>query len=568
MLKSLQIKNYALIENIEVEFGAGLNIITGETGAGKSIIIGAMSLLLGGRASTNLIRKGAKKTIIEGIYDSTDNNKIKDLMEKYNLDFESELIVRREISLKSTSRNFVNDTPVNLTVIKEIGNLLVDLHGQHDHQSLLKSDLQLSMLDEFGNYEYLLDKFAKIREQFLSKISGLKRLKENESNLREKKEFYSFQLSEIDKILPMPGEDINLGKELKILENSEKLLTNTSEVYLNLYESENSIYNKLVQVQALINELLSIDKVFEERYNQLNESVASINDLADFFRDYNDNLDIDPTKIEEIRNRLAELTLLKKKYGPSLKNVLEYRERIFNELQLAENFSEKITEMETQIENLRSRLSDLAIQLSGKRKKSSLLVKKGVESELKHLGINDARFEIRFGYSEAANDAQNFVLVKDKKVKLNNKGFDNIEFFISTNIGEELKPLSKVASGGEISRIMLALKSVLAKTDKLPLLIFDEIDTGVSGRIAQKVGNSMKDLASFHQIIAITHLPQIAAIADHHFVVSKEQINGRVISSLKKIDTNEKIIEVAKLMSGENITDASLIGAKELMGIN
>lgn len=568
MLKSLQIKNYALIENIEVEFGAGLNIITGETGAGKSIIIGAMSLLLGGRASTNLIRKGAKKTIIEGIYDSADNNKIKDLMEKYNLDFESELIVRREISLKSTSRNFVNDTPVNLTVIKEIGNLLVDLHGQHDHQSLLKSDLQLSMLDEFGNYEYLLDKFAKIREQFLSKISGLKRLKENESNLREKKEFYSFQLSEIDKILPMPGEDINLGKELKILENSEKLLTNTSNVYLNLYESENSIYNKLVQVQALINELLSIDKVFEERYNQLNESVASINDLADFFRDYNDNLDIDPTKIEEIRNRLAELTLLKKKYGPSLKNVLEYRERIFNELQLAENFSEKITEMETQIENLRSRLSDLAIQLSGKRKKSSLLVKKGVESELKHLGINDARFEIRFGYSEAAKDAQNFVLVKDKMVKLNNKGFDNIEFFISTNIGEELKPLSKVASGGEISRIMLALKSVLAKTDKLPLLIFDEIDTGVSGRIAQKVGNSMKDLASFHQIIAITHLPQIAAIADHHFVVSKEQINGRVISSLKKIDTNEKIIEVAKLMSGENITDASLIGAKELMGIN
>ena len=203
-----------------------------------------------------------------------------------------------------------------------------------------------------------------------------------------------------------------------------------------------------------------------------------------------------------------------------------------------------------------------------KLKKSALLVKKGVESELKHLGINDARFEIRFCYSEASNDTQSFVLVNNKKVKINNRGVDNIEFFISTNIGEELKPLSKVASGGEISRIMLALKSVLAKTDKLPLLIFDEIDTGVSGRIAQKVGNSIKDLASFHQIIAITHLPQIAAMADHHFVVSKEQINGRVISSLKKIDDNEKIIEVATLMSGENITYASLIGAKELMSIN
>ncbi|GBD91309.1 DNA repair protein RecN [bacterium BMS3Abin04] len=568
MLKSLQIKNFALIENIEIEFGTGLNIITGETGAGKSIIIGAMGLLLGGRASTDLIRKGAKKTIIEGIYDSAGNDNIKNLMDKYNLDFESELIVRREISLKSASRNFVNDTPVNLNVIKEIGNLLVDLHGQHDHQSLLKSDLQLLMLDEFGNYEDLLNKFVDVREKFSSKISELKRLKENETNLREKKEFYSFQRSEIDKISPVPDEDASLETELKILENSEKLLTNTSEVYINLYESENSIYNKLVQVQSLINELLPIDKVFADRYNQLSESIASINDIADFFRDYNDNLDIDPSKIEEIRNRLAELTLLKKKYGPSLKNVLEYREKIFNELQLAENFSEKITGLETQIEKLRNELSGLAIKLSGKRKKSAMLVKKGVESELKHLGINDARFEIRFGYSEASNDTQSFVLVNNKKVKINNRGVDNIEFFISTNIGEELKPLSKVASGGEISRIMLALKSVLAKTDKLPLLIFDEIDTGVSGRIAQKVGNSIKDLASFHQIIAITHLPQIAAMADHHFVVSKEQINGRVISSLKKIDDNEKIIEVAKLMSGENITDASLIGAKELMGIN
>jgi len=568
MLKSLQIKNFALIENIEVGFGPGLNIITGETGAGKSIIIGAMGLLLGGRASTDLIRKGAKKTIIEGIYDSADNDKIKDLMEKYNLDFDNELIVRREISLKSTSRNFVNDTPVNLNVIKEIGNLLVDLHGQHDHQSLLKSDLQLSMLDEFGNYENLLNKLTKIREQFLSKISELKRLKENENNLREKKEFYSFQLSEIDKISPRPNEDADLETELKILENSEKLLTNTLDVYVNLYESENSIYNKLVQVQTLINELLHIDKAFAERNNQLSESIALINDLADFFRDYNDNLDIDPLKIEGIRNRLAELTLLKKKYGPSLKNVLEYREKIFNELQSAENFSENINELETQIKKLRNELLSLAIKLSGKRKKSALLVKKGVESELKHLGINNARFEIRFDLSNAPSDAQSFVYIQDKKVKINNRGIDNIEFFISTNIGEELKPLSKVASGGEISRIMLALKSVLAKTDKLPLLIFDEIDTGVSGRIAQKVGNSMKDLASFHQIIAITHLPQIAAMADHHFVVSKEQINGRVISSLKKIDDNEKIIEVAKLMSGENITDASLIGAKELMGIN
>ncbi len=567
MLKSLFIKNYALIENIEVEFENGLNIITGETGAGKSIIIGAMNLLLGERASSDIVRKGAKKAIVEGIFDVTNNKKIEKLFEKFDLDFEPELILRREVSLKSTSRSFINDTPVQLSIIKEIGRLLVDLHGQHDHQTLLRTDFQLAMLDEFGNYEKLIEKYHSQRKRFLAKVGELKELKNKEQSLIEKKEFYSFQLEEIDKISPGENEDSELEEELNILENSEKLLNHTTQIYHQLYEAENSVFDSLVSVQHLLNELLGIDKSFTGRSQQLDEILASVNDLADYFRDYKDKLDVEPERINFIRERLGELNLLKKKYGKTIDKILEYRKVIEQELNLAENFTDKIASLETEIESLRRDLSGIATGISEKRKKIAEKLKKGVESELKNLGINDANFSVKFKTTEVTGNEENYVLVNDRKIKFGTTGIDEIEFYISTNIGEEPKPLAKVASGGEISRIMLALKSILAKNDKLPLLIFDEIDTGISGRIAQKVGRAMKNLASFHQIISITHLPQIAGLADCHFVVEKIKKDGRVISRLRRLSDDERVKEVAKLISGEEVTESSLKGARELMNI-
>ncbi len=567
MLKSLFIKNYALIENIEVEFENGLNIITGETGAGKSIIIGAMNLLLGERASSDIVRKGANKAIVEGIFDVTNNKKIEKLFEKFDLDYEPELILRREVSLKSTSRSFINDTPVQLSVIKEIGRLLVDLHGQHDHQTLLRTEFQLTMLDEFGNYENLIEKFQLLRKQFLTKLSELKELKNKEQSLIEKKEFYSFQLEEIDKVSPEENEDEKLEEELNILENSEKLLNHTTQIYNQLYEAENSVFDNLVSVQHLLNELLGIDKSFTERSQQLEEILASINDLADYFRDYKDKLDVEPERINFIRERLGELNLLKKKYGKTIDKILEYKNSIEEELNLAENFTDKIAGIEKEVELLRNKLSEIAFEISENRKKVAAKLKEGVEQELKNLGISDANFTVKFSTTEVTGKENNFVLLNDRKIKFGLTGIDEIEFYISTNIGEEPKPLAKVASGGEISRIMLALKSILAKNDKLPLLIFDEIDTGISGRIAQKVGKALKDLASFHQIISITHLPQIAGLADCHFVVEKIQKDGRVISSLRKLSENERVEEVAKLISGEEVTESSLKGARELMNI-
>ena len=285
-------------------------------------------------------------------------------------------------------------------------------------------------------------------------------------------------------------------------------------------------------------------------------------------RSYKDRIDIDPSRLEEIRERLGSLILLKKKYGGSLKSVLEHREKIGAEFDLAENFSTKISQLEKKMDDSRKSCGLLAKKLSQERKVVSNKIKKEIEDALKYLGIADSVFKVKLENEIVPNTAENFIIVDGKNYKFNEHGFDNIEFFISTNIGEDPKPLVKVASGGEVSRIMLGLKSILAKTDKLPILIFDEIDTGVSGRIAQKVGQVLKSLASFHQIIAITHLPQIAGLSDFHFAVEKKKVGDRVVSSIRILKGDERIKEVAKLMSGEKVTEATLNGARELMGIS
>ncbi len=566
MLKSLQVKDYALIEQINVEFGSGLNIITGETGAGKSILIDAMSLLLGERASTEVVRKGAFKSIIEGIFDVTMNKKVKKLLDENEIDFFPELILRREISVKGSNRCFVNDTPVPLTIIKEIGNLLVDLHGQHEHQSLLRTDTHINFLDEFGTPDELLAEYGKHFQQLSSLTKELNSLKEKENILREKKDLYSFQINEIDNISPVEGEEEKLNEELNILENSERLMELTTSAYESLYESENSVNDYLGKIQNDLAELNNIDKSFLEVLGEIESAITLVNDISKFVRDYRSKIDIDPQNLEQIRERLGALTLLKKKYGGSIKSILEHREKIGGEYNLAENFSENIQSIENQIKELRIKCGAASEALSKKRKDSAKKIQKEVKEALSYLGIPDSSFIVKMDQIPAKDSDDDFITVNGKKYKYFSSGYDEIEFFISTNLGEDPKPLAKVASGGEVSRIMLALKTILAKNDKLPLLIFDEIDTGVSGRIAQKVGQALKSLAEYHQIISITHLPQIAGMADHHFAVEKKLNEERAVSSIRKLKDSERIKEVAKLMSGEKITEASLIGARELMG--
>lgn len=563
MLSSLYIKDYALIEELNVNFKAGLNIITGETGAGKSIILGAFSLLLGERASVEVIRKDAQKSVVEGIFELEDNSKIKKFLDENEIEYETQLIVRREISLKGNNRCFLNDTPVPLNIIKDCGDFLVDLHGQHEHQSLLRKETHIDMLDEFSGVDELLTDFNEKRSLLQKKINDLSDIQKKESELKEKQDLHTFQLNEINQTDPQAGEEEQLTEELKILENSEQLLEYSTEIYSLIYDSDSSVTDIMGMITNKLSGLSEIDGKFSEKESQAHEVLAQLKDISDFIRSYMDGIEMDPQRIEEVRSRLGAFSMLKKKFGGTIDSVLERKEEILKELYLAENFSERIEELNKEINELRISAGNTAAAVTSKRKSAAELIKKQIENELTGLSIPDSKFEVNIKYHQS--ESGNYILINDQKVKFSESGADEIEFYISTNIGEDLKPLSKVASGGEISRIMLALKTILAKSDKLPLLVFDEIDVGISGAVAQKVGAALAKLAQKHQIIAITHLPQIAGMADTHFLVKKEVIDGRAVSTLKELDENGQIREVAILLSGDNVTHANWESAKDLI---
>lgn len=565
MLKSLEIKDYALIDHINVEFEKGLNIITGETGAGKSILIDAMSLLLGERASSEVIRKGTQKSFVEGIFNVENNKNVKSFLEANDIEHQNELIIRREISLKGSNRCFVNDSPVPLNIVKELGDMLVDLHGQHEHQSLLRTETHINFIDEFADNQKLIDEYKIVYRKLNLKQNELRELKSKEKSLKEKKEIYDFQIKEIDNINPLQDEDVLINDELNILENSEKLMELSDVAYNKLYDDENSVIELLGEVKHKLNQLSEIDKSFLESEGECDSALAVLKELANSIRGYKSKIYIDPSEIENKRERLGAINLLKKKYGGSIQNVLAHRKQIGKEFEIADNFSSTINNLEKEILELRNSAGDAAEKLSFARKKQSTKVELEVKKTLAQLGIPDAIFKVNINQTTADENSGAFVFVKNKKYRFTENGIDEIEFYISTNTGEDVKPLIKVASGGEISRIMLALKTILAKTDKLPLLIFDEIDTGVSGRIAQKVGSALKELSTFHQIICITHLPQIAGMADHHFAVEKKQIDNRAVSIIVKLTKDERITEIAKLISGDQISKAGIESAKQLL---
>ena len=565
MLKTFHVKDYALIEQIDIEFNKGLNIITGETGAGKSILVDAMGLLLGERASLEIVRKNANKAIVEGIFDVSSNIKVKEFCESNQLDYFDDLILRREVSAKGTSRAFVNDSPAQLAVFKELGNLLVDLHGQHEHQSLLRDETHIDYLDEYADTRWLLQEYKTSFSNLSRLINELNSLLAQEKALKEKKDFYAFQINEIDAVNPVAGEEEEIEAELNILENSEKLLSLTEETYALLYDDRPSIYDNMAKVISNISELYRIDKNAESILADANSVKEMLKEISSYIRSYNTRIDLDPEKLESLRERIGSLNMLKKKYGGSINAVLSYREKIGSEFSAAENFSENISALHSSIEKQRSECYEKAEQISSLRKKAAAKAEKDIVVILKSLGIEKGVFKINIVDSIASGTDHLTIKRGSNNIKLNSKGIDTVEFLISLNAGEDLKSLSKTASGGEISRIMLSLKTILATTDKLPLLIFDEIDTGVSGRIAQKIGTALKKLAERHQIISITHLPQIAGFADTHFMVQKNTKENRVFSQIKKLNDNEHVVEIAKLLSGEEVTDASLKSAMELI---
>jgi DNA repair protein RecN (Recombination protein N) len=569
MLKALTIKNYALIEELTVEFSSGLVIITGETGSGKSIIIDALGLILGARSSPDVVRKGSDRSVVEGTFHIAGNGKLRQILEENGIPAGDELIVRREVSAKGQSRCFIADSPATLALQKRVGELLVDLHGQHEHQSLLRTDTHIAMLDDFGGLDGIVAEFQGARKKLGEIGEELDGLRQRERQLAEKREFYEFQIAEIDAVAPRAGEEEELERELKILENAEKLFAITGSLYGMLYDGEQSVHDLLVIVRNQLQDLAVIDDQFTDAAKECASAGAVVNELAKFIQGYNARVEFNPERLDALRDRLGRLALLKRKYGGSLESTLAHREKIGQEVRLAENFNEVIDRLTRELGDARAVCGAIAGRLSAKRHDVAKKVDRAVVEELEKLGVRHARFTTRILQTElpAGGNGPDFVSAGRKNVRLNQRGYDDVEFFISTNLGEEEMPLVRVASGGEVSRIMLALKSILAKSDRLPVLIFDEIDVGVSGRVAQAVGRSLKNLSNFHQVIAITHLPQIAGLADTHFAVEKEERGTRTTTGMRRLSLEEQVHEVARLLSGAEVTDAGLLGARELMGL-
>jgi DNA repair protein RecN (Recombination protein N) len=569
MLEKLFIKNYLIIKEAELKFTKGLNILTGETGAGKTIILDALSLILGERADYSIIKNEKEKLVIEGIFRIGNSKKSKKFLREKELLFEGDendnVILRRELYKKGFSRNFINDTPVSNSNLQEFGNLIIDIHSQNEHQSLLKKETHLEILDSFLLNKTVLQEFTKEYENYKKLTEKFNELVSKKDSLLERKVFIEFQMKEINDVNPQSDEDTQLENELSKLENAEEISVALNISLQKLYEGDNNIIAGLSLTIKELKKISKYDNELEKLISDVESSYISLKEVSTTLSEYNESLNFDAVRIEQIRDRLGVLNFLKKKYKLSVNELIEKAKTLNEELNFAENYDYEIEQMKKKIELEKKMLFKKAIELSEQRIKAIKDIQKSVNSYLKEVGLESAEFKVSHSYYEN-NEENLFTHKKDKKnILITSTGIDDIEFLILTNKGCDFAPLRKTASGGEISRIMLSIKATLSGKDNIPILVFDEIDAGISGRIAGKVGKLLKELSKSHQIISITHLPQIAAKSDTHLYVSKTEIKGETKAYIKQLDEEEKITEVAKMLSGENVTKATLQSAKELI---
>jgi len=562
MLFSLYIKNYALIQELSIEFTPGLTIITGETGAGKSILIGALNLVLGERASSDLVRTGSTKAVIEAVLKEVHSEKLDTLLNAAEIETTTELILRRELSSSGQSRCFINDTPSTAALLKQAGEILIDLHGQHEHQLLLHADTHETMLDDFAQTTAEVSAYKAARATLQELHKQLVTLKKEAAEIHEKKEILDFQLNELHALDLKNGEDEGIETEIMLLENAETLFSLSSSLNELLYDSEHSVYSSVAAALHIVEKLAVIDKRFDIHIEETRTAKSIIDELARFTRSYSADIDFNPTRLDSLRERQLKLQRISKKYGLTLSGLIELQNELDTKIALEGNLEEEVNHLQQQITLQRTELSILASTLSAKRLDASRKLEREIQKQLAELGIPNATFIVSITHEE---DGEGEITIEGKKFSAFNSGYDRTEFLISTNPGEKPRPLIKVASGGEISRIMLAMKSALAESSKLPILIFDEIDTGISGRVAEAVGKSLKKLSRLHQIIAITHLPQIAAMAELHLQVQKSLQNDRTVTEVSALDHESRLQAIAGLISGKEISSSSLNHAAELV---
>ncbi len=562
MIKEIRIRNFAIIENLAVNFEKGLNVLTGETGAGKSIIIDALNLLLGGRADTDSIRSGETTAFVEAVFEVTDPMTL-DLILESGIEIEDgELLVKRQISNAGKNRCLLNDSPVTVSTLSKIGDRLVDLHGQHDHQTLLHPEVHVDLLDLYGKCRTLRDEFAGKFSDYQTGTKKLQSMKMDEQDMVQKQEFLNFQLNEIDQAQLSEEEEEELKAARNKLKHAGQIREGLQQSQSLLTDESGSILENLGQVLKELESVLDIDPSVKETVEQSRSAFYELEEVVESLRNYDRSLEFNPNRLEEIEDRLAEISELKRKYGNDIAEILKCREQIALELEQLASNDNNMKALEEELKKKEKVLAELAIRMAEKREAAAKNLTSSVEKELKELSMESVQLGVRFDYPV---DPEGFILFRKEKVKVTPTGLGTLEFLFSSNPGEELRPLAKIASGGELSRVMLALKSILNDQDTIPVMVFDEVDTGIGGRVAKKVGTKLQKVARTKQVFCITHLPQIAGMASFHYRVEKEVEGKRTRSTIRQLEHEERVEELARMSSGENITDASLNHARELL---
>jgi len=559
MLEVLKIRNLAVIDSAEVSFQRGLNIISGETGAGKSIVIEAISLLLGSRASGELIRAGCEEASVEGIFDVSDIPWLAERSRKLGFrDSGSQLLIRRKIHQSGKNRIYVNGELATLGVLQELTQGLVDLCGQHEHQSLLSSKNQMSLIDQYGGLEKYTTEFSSLFGQYRSLLSELERLRGDDSDAAQKVEFLKFQIDELRVAELCSGEDVELQSEKKLYQSAEQRFRLANQVRECLVQSsENSGSVDLVSAAiGFLKDLLLLDSSLESERVRLESVASELEDLAQTMDRYVDSADLDPDRYRHIQDRLALIASFRRKYGTTVDEMLARLSNLENELQALENIEVRAQQIEDELHALVPELRVRAQELSGLRKKVASLFSKSVTAELKDLNMAEAQLGVNLTFEE------------DESRWSSRSAANLIEFCILTNKGERALPLGKIASGGELSRIMLSIRRVISNRGGIGVYLFDEIDSGIGGPTAFQVGSKLRSVAEHNQVVCITHLPQVAAFGAHHLVVSKKANKDRTVTTVQELGPEERKKEIARMLGGPELTKTSLQNADELIHLS
>lgn len=560
MLRELSIRNLAVIEHVSIAFDSGFHVLTGETGAGKSILIDALSLAIGGRGTADIVRYGCDKAEIEALFEPPAGHPVWDVLASLGIEADPDemLVIRRELTAQGKSISRVNGRIVNLSMLREIGECLVNIHGQHEHQSLLKTERHLEWLDDYAG-EALAGRKRKYREVYRQYMDARSRLRELEDVSRQQMQMldlYKFQLEEIDAARLTPGEDEELQDERRRLAHAERIMQHASEAYELLYGP--SGLEALAKAVSRLEDIHQYDASLGPMLEQLQSAYYQAEDAAFQLRDYRERIEANPERLAEIEDRLDQINGLKRKYGEQIEDILAYRNKIAADIDKMENRDEHLQRLREDEQRLYEQAHELALGLSDMRRLAAERLAREIENELRELHMERTTFKVQLDQPQdnAAGAA-----------KLTENGIDEAMFLFSANPGEPPKPLAKIASGGEMSRIMLALKAVFAAIDGVPVLIFDEVDTGVSGRAAQAIAEKLSKLSRRCQVFAITHLPQVACMADHHYGIRKSAEDGRTTTSVKKLEVSERVEELARMLGGVEVTDKTRHHAQEMLDL-